>query len=103
MSEANGHKELPLRIATPTLYNKLVETLEPYHIHPFDIQGTVMRKEDGLDVTLRYSQSFSQSETAHFNNDQVEHPDEDVTEFFKATAERCKTQLIKDYYKMMKP
>ncbi|WP_066062347.1 hypothetical protein [Neobacillus soli] len=95
-------EEKLLRFAAPALYKKMVETFSRYNIHPFDIHGTVVKSEDGYEIILRFSQSFSQTVTTTVSFEQASNPDEEVVLFFEEIAEKCKTQLISDYYKMIK-
>jgi len=96
-------KELSLRIAAPALYQRMVQTFEKHHIHPYDTQGTAIHKEDGFHIILRFAPDFSQKAEATFSLEQANYPDQDVTHFFEKTAEQCKSQLIKNYFKMIKP
>lgn len=100
----NNHvlEEKLLRFAAPVLYKTMAETFSRVNIHPYDIHGTVIKNEDGFDVTLRFSPSFSQFVTTKVSFEQAIHPDEEVIRFFEETAEKCKSQLISDYYKMIK-
>lgn len=95
-------EERLLRFAVPALYQRMVETFSTYHIHPHDVQATIFKNEDGFDVTLRFSNDFSQSVTTYLKNEQAAYPDEDVTRFFEEAADKCKSTLIADYYKMIK-
>lgn len=103
VSKGVVEQERSIRIATPALYKKMIEVFERYHIHPFDVQGTVKKNESGYNVTLTFTNTFSKSVSAYFNFKQVKSPDEKVTKFFIETAEECKSHLIKNYYKMIKP
>ncbi|MDF2856833.1 MAG: hypothetical protein K0Q87_2684 [Neobacillus sp.] len=102
MSEKKPLEEKLLRFAAPTLYKKMCETFSTFNIHPYDVQGTVLKKENGFDLTLRFSANFSQSETTHISLEQAANPDEAVLRFFEEAAEKCKSMLISDYYKMIK-
>lgn len=95
-------EEKLLRFAVPALYQKMIEIFSSFNIHAYDVHGTVMKKDDGLDVTLRFSTNFFQEVTTHFSLEQALNPDDKVEQFFKETAETCKSQLISDYYKMIK-
>ncbi|EEM58309.1 MULTISPECIES: hypothetical protein [Bacillus cereus group] len=95
-------EEKLLRFAIPTLYKQMLEVFEKYHIHPFDIQGTIVKKENGYNVIIRFSQSFSHTATIFVNFEQATHPDEEMIHFFEETAKQCRSQLVKDYYKMIK-
>ena len=96
-------EERLLRFAAPELYNRMVEILSTYHLHPYDVHATLLKNENGLDVIVRFTADFSQLVTANFSMEQATHPDEAVTGFFEEAAARCKALLIADYYKMMKP
>ncbi|ETI68961.1 type III secretion system chaperone family protein [Neobacillus vireti] len=95
-------EEKLLRFAAPALYQKMSETFSNLNIHPFDVHGTVLKCENGYELTLRFSPSFSQSATTKVSFEQALNPDEEVVRFFEETAEKCKSQLISDYYKMIK-
>ncbi|MBP2239682.1 hypothetical protein J2Z40_000235 [Cytobacillus eiseniae] len=102
MGEHQLQREESLRIAAPAVYKKMVEIFEQYHIHPYDMQGIVLRKNDGLEITLRLSHNYAELSSTHISFDQVKKPDSKITQFFEQAAERCKDQLITDYYKMIK-
>ena len=103
MTAEHINEEISLRIAKPVLYRSMVEIFEKYHIHPYDTQGSITKKENGYDITLKFSNSFSQYATKHINSKQAEDPDDELIQFFEETAEQCKARLISDYYKMVKP
>jgi hypothetical protein len=103
MSIDRVNEEMSLRIATPELYMSMVKVFEKHNIHSYDTQGTVMKVENGFEITLKFSNGFSQSVTTHVTLDQAVKPDNEVTNFFEETAEKCKTRLISDYFKMVKP
>lgn len=103
MSEKLVNAEKSIRIGTPLLYKRMIETFEKYHIHPYDVQGAVIEEETGFEVILKFANTFNQPETVHFSFEQAKHPDSEVTQFFEEAAEKCKSQLISDYYKMIKP
>ncbi|MFE8697516.1 hypothetical protein ACFYKT_14325 [Cytobacillus sp. FJAT-53684] len=102
MGEHQLEREESLRIAAPNVYRRMVETFEKHNIHPYDAQGSVIKKKEGLDVTLRLSNSFSEVAKTHISFEQVKEPDTELTDFFEQAAEKCKKQLITDYYKMIK-
>lgn len=102
MGKKEAIEEKLLRFAAPSLFQKMIEVFSSYNIHSYDIYATVVKQEKGYDLTLRFSQSFSQTVTAFISFEQAKNPDEEITTFFKETAETCKNQLISDYYKMIK-
>ncbi|PFP24299.1 hypothetical protein COJ96_23180 [Bacillus sp. AFS073361] len=102
MSKRPELEEKLLRFAAPALYQQMADTFSDYHIHPYDIHGTVKRNESGFEVTLRFSQSFSQTMTTQVTLEQARVPDADVVQFFAEAAEKCKSLLISNYYKMIK-
>ncbi|MFD2682245.1 hypothetical protein [Bacillus seohaeanensis] len=103
MSEIQNGKQKSLRIAAPALYDKMVEVFEQHNIHPYDTRGTVMETKAGMDVTIAFASTFTQSVVGRFSHKQVKQPDAEITEFFEKAAKECKTHLITDYYKMVKP
>jgi hypothetical protein len=102
MSEKSILEEKLLRFAAPALYKKMAETFSSFNIHPYDIQGTVIKNETGFEVTLRFSNSFSQSSATLVSIEQALNPDAEVVQFFEEVAEKCKSLLISDYFKMIK-
>jgi methylase of polypeptide subunit release factors len=95
-------EERLLRYAAPQLYKNMVEVFSNHYIHSYDVQAYVVKKEHGMDVTLRFSSDFSQFVSAFFSSEQAENPDKEVIRFFEEAAEKCKSLLIADYYKMIK-
>ena len=103
MNKKDVIEERLLRFSAPNLYEKMVEIFSRYNIHSYDVYSTVIKDEQGYELVLRFSDAFSQSVTKKISFEQAENPDEEMIEFFKDTAEKCKSQLISDYYKMIKP
>lgn len=91
-----------LRFAAPKLYKNMVEIFSNHHIHSYDVQAYVVEKEHGIDLTLRFSTDFSQFVSIFISSEQAENPDKEVAQFFEEAAEKCKSILIADYYKMIK-
>ncbi|HHQ2899416.1 TPA: hypothetical protein ACSPOR_004639 [Bacillus cereus] len=102
MNENSIVEEKLLRFALPKLYKQMLEVFEKHHIHPFDIQGTIVKKENGYTVIIKFSQSFSHVATTFVNFEQANNPDAEIIHFFEETAKQCRSQLVKDYYKMIK-
>ncbi|MBO0961727.1 hypothetical protein J1P26_18645 [Neobacillus sp. MM2021_6] len=102
MSNKPSLEEKLLRFAAPALYQKMSDIFSDLNIHPFDIHGTVTKSENGYELTLRFSPSFSQSVTTMVSYEQALNPDDEVVRFFEEAAEKCKSQLISEYYKMIK-
>ncbi|MED4204023.1 hypothetical protein [Neobacillus mesonae] len=102
MGEKLELEEKLMRFAVPALYNKMVETFSAVNLHPHDVQGTVVKDESGFTVTLRFAADFSTSASTHISFEQADHPDDEVTRFLEEAASKCKSQLISDYYKMIK-
>jgi hypothetical protein len=91
-----------LRYAAPALYQRMIEVFSQHNIHSYDVHSTVIKKELGYEVSLRFSANFAEKISSFFTNEQAAQPDEEVTQFFNETAKKCKSQLIADYYKMIK-
>ena len=96
-------EERLLRFEAPALYKRMVETLSAYNIHPYDIQATAWKHEDELEVSVRFFAQYSQVLSTRFPLDKALHPDEAVTSFFEDAADKCKSTLITDDDKMIKP
>lgn len=91
-----------LRVEAPAVYDRMIETFSRYNIHPYDAQGAVIKKEEGIEIVLKFSNGFSKTVQTHISADQAKNPDDEVTLFFERAADECKNQLIADYYKMIK-
>ncbi|WP_102275261.1 hypothetical protein [Cytobacillus massiliigabonensis] len=102
MGEFKLQKEESIRIAAPILYRRMIETFEKYNIHPYDAHGTVIKTQDCLEITIRHSNSFTEIARTEISFEQALQPDEKLTCFFEQAAEKCKNQLITDYFKMIK-
>lgn len=102
MGELPLYEEESLRFAAPKLYGKMMETFSKYNLHPYDTESSALKKEDGMDITLKLAGSNSVVATTHLTRKQIEQPDEDVVSFFETSAEECKNLLIKNYFKMIK-
>lgn len=102
MGEFKLQKEQSLRIAAPNVYKKMIETFEKYNIHSYDAQGTVIKTQEGLEITLRLSNHYTKIAQTKISFDQAQQPDEELSYFFEQAAEKCKNQLITDYFKMIK-
>ncbi|PGS78522.1 hypothetical protein COC69_15100 [Bacillus cereus] len=81
MLENNIAKEESFRIKLPTLYKKMLEVFQKYHIHPFDIQGTIIKKDKGYDVIIRFSPLFSNTAKTFITFEKMMYPDEGATRF----------------------
>ncbi|MFB6466872.1 hypothetical protein ACE38V_08610 [Cytobacillus sp. Hz8] len=95
-------EERLLRFASPTLYQKMIEAFSTYHLHPYDVYGTLTKKGDVMVVTLRFSADYTQEETIFLQESQLTYPDEAVEQFFLKVAEKCKSLLVTDYFNMTK-
>lgn len=102
LGELPLYEEESLRIAAPKLYGKMMETFSKYNLHPYDTEGSVLKKENGMDVTLKLAGSHSVVSTTYLSKKQIEQPDDEVERFFETSAEECKNLLIKNYFKMIK-
>lgn len=99
---SRDNKELPLRAAEPRLFQLLQAELEAQHIHAYDIEAIGVKKENGVDVTLKYGDDYRHSKTRYFANPLIEKQAPAISQFFKEVGEECQKVLVADYYKMMK-
>lgn len=95
-------EERLLRFAAPQLYKKMIEIFSNHHIHSYEVQAYVLKNNNGMTVSLRFSSDFSLSLSTNISCIQAENPDNFVIQFFEEAAEKCKSILIADYYKMIK-
>lgn len=100
---AQLQKQKPLRFAEPACYRHLMEQLQLYHLHAYDVDADVQYdKPAGTALLLiRYGDGQVQR-SAEFPAETLKQPNEGMTAFFQEIAKDCKKTLISDYYKMMK-
>jgi hypothetical protein len=91
-----------LRFSAPVLYQEMVNIFSKVNLHPYDLHATTVKTEKGFEVTIQFSPSFTQSATTVVSFEQVQRPDDEITRFFSETAEKCKQQLIADYFNRIK-
>lgn len=95
-------KERPLRFVLPEYYRMLLELMEEYHLHPFDIKATVITEEEGWKISLRYGEGLVQERSITSSHETIHHVDHNVIALFRETVVDCKKTMISDYYKFMK-
>lgn len=102
LGELPLYEEESLRIAAPNLYNKMLESFSKYNLHPYDTESSVIKNQNGMDITIKLAGSQSMLATTKITAKQANEPDEEVISFFESSAEKCKNLLIKNYFKMIK-
>lgn len=102
MGEPQLQKVQSLRFAAPNVYQTMVETFKKFNIHPYDAQGTIIATKEGFDITIKSVTTSSEIAKISISREQAKKPDEKVNNFFEEAAEKCKSQLITDYFKMIK-
>lgn len=91
-----------LRAVSPKLYNYITEILEESNIHPYDIQTSTIKTDEGLQVFVQYGENFKQSQSSFFSFETINNLDSEINDFTKEIADACKEAMIADYFKMMK-
>lgn len=91
-----------LRAVSPKLYNYITEILEESNIHPYDIQTSTIKTDEGLQVFVQYGENFKQSQSSFFSFETINNLDSQINDFTKEIADACKKAMIADYFKMMK-
>ncbi|MBY0098713.1 hypothetical protein [Mesobacillus maritimus] len=91
-----------LRFSAPALYQEMVDIFSKVNLHPYDLHATTVKTEEGFEVTIQFSSSFTQSVTTFVSFEQASKPDEETAIFFTETADKCKQQLIADYFNRIK-
>lgn len=102
MGEYQLQKEESLRIVSPVLYRRMIDIFKKYNIHPYDAHGFIKKSHSGFELSIKLADSFSEVGRTIISDKQAFEPDEEVSEFFKETAESCKNRLIQEYFKMIK-
>lgn len=95
-------KEWILRAVSPELFEHITAELEKSNIHPNDIQANAIKKDDGLDVTVRFGDNFGQTRSQFFAYADINSNHESINTFANDIAEACREVMIADYFKMMK-
>ncbi|GGA81650.1 hypothetical protein [Ornithinibacillus halotolerans] len=103
----NKNKQLnlkSLRFLSPKLYNYITDILqETYNIHSYDLQMDAEQKEDGLQVIIRYGETFSHKQANFFTHEQIDNLSNEILDFVNKTGEACTEVLIDDYFKIYAP
>ncbi|WP_026905818.1 hypothetical protein [Paucisalibacillus globulus] len=102
-SKTNDKKK-SLRLVSPRLYNYITEKLEDKHnIHSYDLQIDASLMDEGIEIAIRFGETFSNIETKFFTHEQVKEISKEVKEFVAQTGEACTEVLIDDYFKIHAP
>lgn len=102
MGEIQRQKEQSLRIAYPKVYEKMLKVFAEHRIHSYDTVSTAVKRKDKIKISLKFPGSgFVISEKEFHDTGQLEKKDELIS-FFEKAAEKCKSELIANYYKMIK-
>jgi hypothetical protein len=105
MTERNRiPKQLSLRLISPKLYTYITEELQRLHnIHSYDLVIDAIPYDEGLEVIIRYGETFSHKCEARFTHKQIDEISTELVEFVKETGEVCREVLINDYFKLHAP
>jgi hypothetical protein len=96
-------EERILRFADPELYKKMIETFSAHHIHPYDVQATIKKDEEGYELSLLVPANNGKRMTTRLGLEKESHFNKNVTSFFEKAAAESKSLLMSDYYRMVKP
>lgn len=94
--------EQSIRVISPSLYSHIASELETIHIHPYDVRVNGIKKENGMELIIRFGDGYAHMKSELFSFEAIEKLDECITEFIKQVGEECKQTMIADYYKMLK-
>ena len=93
-----------LRLVSAKLYNYITEKLEEKHnIHSYDLQIDASVMDEGMEIAIRFGETFSNIETKFFTHEQVNEISEEIKEFVAQAGEACTEVLIDDYFKIYAP
>lgn len=102
-SDRTSPRPKPLRFADPACYRLLLEQLEPYHLHAYDMHATLLVDETAGQAVLSLCYGDGPvRRIAEFPLDVLKRQDREIIDFFKEAAKDCKKTLVADYYKLMK-
>lgn len=94
----------PLRAISPKLYMFITKELEKqFHIQPYDVQVDAIQKDEGMQISVRFGEQFSQQVEQFFSSDALWDDRKQLQQFIQKTGESCKDVLIKNYFRMMAP
>lgn len=94
----------PLRVIDPKLYKFIVDELNRRHnIHSYDIEILAKKIDSGLTMTFKYGEDYAQSKEIFFDFKTLHDRSSKLTDFVHELADECKSVMIKDYFKMVKP
>ena|SRR5690554_2654449 len=95
--------QMSLRSLSPALYEYIInQFLEQYHIHSYDIQVLGVKTETGIQVIVKYGETFSHESEQHFTFEALKNKDI-LNTFIQETGEACKKVMIDDYFRTMTP
>lgn len=99
----NSEQRQSLRIASPELYDIIIEELEKHNIHSYDIEMNANKDENGIQIILLYGEKFNYEKERYFSYQTIETDKSEIIKFANETGEDCKEIMIKEYFKMMRP
>lgn len=97
-----GSKEQPIQIISPKLYRLILNELENLHIHPYDMQVSGVKEENGVQLIFRFGDGYAHSASQFFSNEVIEDENPELKKFVQHVGEEGKKTMIADYFKMMK-
>lgn len=97
-----GKNEQPIRIISPELYQIIMNELENLHIHPYDMQVSGVKDENGVQLIFRFGDGYAHTASQFFQLNGLKKENPDLIEFIKHVGEEGKQTMIADYFKMMK-
>lgn|SRR5690625_2329474 len=95
--------EKPLRMISPEIYNHIISEVKDYNIHSYDLLVNGIKKENGMQIILRFGENFAREQTKLLSLKVLEEKGDELTNFIRSTAETCKKAMIDDYFDKMAP
>jgi hypothetical protein len=93
-----------LRLVSPRLYTYITNELQQTHnIQTYDLQIDALVKDKGMEITIRYGETFSHKETSFFTYEQIDEVSSEIKEFIAKIGEDCTKVMIDDYFKIYAP
>jgi len=104
VSEKNSKElEKPLRIISPKLYRFIISEFEKYNIHSYDLLINGIKKDQGMEIILRFGETFSRKKSKLFSDQVIKGQADELRKFIENATEACKKAMIDDYFERMAP
>jgi hypothetical protein len=96
-------RELPLRLALPECYQRLIDHFSRHHLHSYDVTASAESGANGWTIRLNFGEGAGEQRSRTFSESELTGTAEELAAFYEEAAKACQKRLVSDYYKLMKP